>query len=102
MKKYFKYTPAGDILFINRAFWQLGGDKKVLLFLAAVMGRKFLGLAAAEVVATNEAIERKLNMNENSVRVYVSQLRRAGLIVTEAGGHSITTQGLHDLMEEEK
>ncbi|GEM_PF-6007794 len=101
VKKYFKYDIAGEVLFIDRAFWKLPGDKKVILLLAAFLGRKFLGLDGVEVAASNMIIGKKLNMKETSIRVYISQLRKSGSVVTENNKHMITTQGLHDLMEKQ-
>jgi len=102
LKDYFKYDQTGGILFTNRAFWKLPGDKKVALFLAGLLGRKFLEVEGIELSAANEEIARKLNMNESSVRVYISLLRKTGSVVTDKDKHSVTTQGIHDLMEEEK
>lgn len=99
---YFKYDQSGGVLFTNRAFWKLPGDKKVALFLAALLGRKFIEIDNVETAASNEEIGKKLNMNENSIRAYLSQLRKTGSVVTEKDKHSITTQGIHDLMEVEK
>ncbi len=102
VKPYFKYDSSGDILFVNREFWKLPGDRKVALVLTATLGRKFLGLPGAETSLTNAEIGKKLNMNESSLRVYLSQLRKNGSVVTEKGRHVITTQGIHNLIEEEK
>lgn len=102
VKRFFKYDSAGGILFIDRSYWKLPGDKKIALLLAALLGRKFLGLNDPEISATNADIGKILNINPNSTRVYISQLRKNGSVTTDKDRHMITTQGLHDLMEEEQ
>ncbi len=98
---YFKYDQQGGVLIFNKEFWSLSGDKKIAFWLTALMGRKFLGLTNPETGATNDSLVKSLNMNYNSVRSYLSQLRKRGALVTDTGVHRITTQGIHDLMEEE-
>jgi hypothetical protein len=100
VRKYFAYDDKGEILIINKDFWKLSGENKILHYLAAASGRKFLELEVPVVALDNAQVSKGLNMNINSVRGYLSKIRSQGLIVTEASKNSITTQGLHNLLEE--
>jgi len=99
--KLFKYNEDGEILIANKKFWKLKGEEKVLRYLAAVAGRQFLDLKNPEIGLNSVQISKALNINNNSVRAYLSQLRSRGMIETEKGSNSVTTQGLHDLIEKE-
>jgi len=101
VQDYFKYNENGDILVVNKNFWKLKGEEKILRYLAAVAGRKFLDIKTPEVSLNNAQISKSLSMNNNSVRAHLSQLRTKGLIETEKGKNRVTTQGLHDLLEKE-
>lgn len=100
VRKYFAYDDKGDVLIINKDFWKLSGENKILHYLAAVSGRKFLELEMPTIALDNIQISKGLNMNINSVRGFLSRIRSQGLILTEAGKNSLTTQGLHNLLEE--
>lgn len=100
VKTFFRYTEKGEIIIHNKEFWKLSGEEKLLRFLAAITGKRFLDLEGPQLNATNRELSKCLNMNESSVRVYVSSLRSRGLVETTKDGHGITTQGLHDLSEE--
>lgn len=101
VRDHFKYNENGEILVVNKRFWKLKGEEKILLYLAAVAGRKFLDIETPELGLDNARISKGLNMNKNSVRAYLSQLRTRGLIETEKGRSRVTTQGVHDLLEKE-
>ena len=83
----------------NKDFWKLNGENKILRYLAAISGRQFLELQEPEVSLNNAQISKGLNININSVRGFLSNLRSQGFIETEGGKNKITTQGLHDLLE---
>ena len=99
VQSYFKYNESGEILVVDKNFWKLRGEDKILRYLAAVAGRRFLGIKMPEVSLDSAQISKSLNMKNNSVRAYLSQLRAKGLIETEKGKNCVTTQGLHDLIE---
>jgi hypothetical protein len=102
VKKHFKYSDKGEVLITNKDFWRLNGEVRILRYLAAVSGRKFLGIDNPELGLNNAQLSKGLNMNVNSVRGNLSILRKSGLIETEKGVNRITTQGLHELLEEDK
>ncbi|KKR76871.1 MAG: hypothetical protein UU21_C0002G0002 [Candidatus Levybacteria bacterium GW2011_GWA2_40_8] len=97
--KYFAYDDTGAVLIKNKDFWKLNGENKILRYLAAISGRQFLELQEPEVSLNNAQISKGLNININSVRGFLSNLRSQGFIETEGGKNKITTQGLHDLLE---
>lgn len=102
VRTYFKYDQTGGVLFTDRKFWKLPGDKRVILFLSALLGRKFLDLPGIETSASSGEIERQLGMNSSSVRVYISQLRRSGKVLSQNGRHTVSTQAIYELMEEKR
>lgn len=101
VKKYFKYSDKGEVLIFNKDFWKLNGEMKILHYLAAVSGRKFLDIDSPELGLNNMQLSKRLNMNINSVRGNLSVLRKSGLIETDKGVNRITTQGLHELHDGE-
>lgn len=102
VKKHFKYSDKGEVLITNKDFWKLNGEVRILRYLAAVSGRKFLGINNPELGLNNALLSKSLNMNINSVRGNLSILRKSGLIETDKGLNRITTQGLHELLEEKE
>jgi len=101
VRDFFKYDEDGEILIVNKGFWKLTGEKKILRYLAAAAGRKFLGIDVPDLGFDNAQISKGLNMKHNSVRGHLSQLRTKGLVKTEKGKSYVTIQGLHELLEKE-
>jgi len=101
VQDFFKYDEGGGILVVNKGFWKLKGEEKILRYLAAAAGRNFLDVNTPDLGLDNAQISSGLNMKNNSVRGHLSQLRTKGLVKTEKGKNYVTTQGLHDLLEEE-
>ncbi len=96
----FKYSESGEIIIFDKSFWKLTGEQKILRYLAAAAGRRFLDLEKPEASLDNAQLSKSLNMNNNSVRGFLSKLRSRGLVETSGSKNSITTQGLHELLEE--
>jgi len=102
VKDFISYTENGEILFVNKSFWKLKGEWQVLLYLAALSGRKFLELSDPKFSANNKEIEKALRMKPSSVRAYLTNLRQKGHVYTKDNSHFITNQGLFELKEEAK
>jgi hypothetical protein len=99
VQEHFKYSDIGEILIVNKKFWELKGEERILRYLAAIAGRQFLDINTPEISLNNFDLSKNLNINYNSVRAHLSQLRSRGLIKTEKNKNSISTQGLHELLE---
>jgi len=102
IKNFISYTERDGILFTNKSFWKLTGERQVLLYLAALSGRKFLKLPGPKLGANNKEIEKALRMKPSSVRAYLTTLRQRGFAYTKENNHFITSQGLFELKEETK
>jgi predicted transcriptional regulator len=98
---YFRYTDGGKIIVLMDKMKNIPQDKKVLYLLAASVGTKFLPSVEQPTSFGNEDIAKKLNINKNSVRVYISKLNSLGLITKKNSKsglkYQITTQGLYEL-----
>ena len=102
IQKHFKYSERGEVLIVDKSFLKLTGEEKIQRYLAAAAGRQFLDLEKPETGLDNAQLTKSLNMNNNSVRGFLSKLRVRGLVETIGSKNSITTQGLHDLLEEKE
>jgi len=99
IKKYFSYHKDGEIIVTNNQFYKLTGEKKIMHYLTAILGRKFLGLDNPELGTSNKQLEKKLNMKGGSVRAHISLLKNRGLVETEKKQHRITSRGVAQLQE---
>lgn len=102
VKDFISYTDKGEVFFTNKSFWKLTGERQVLLYLAALSGRKFLELSDPKLGANNKEIGKALRMKQGSVRAYLTTLRQKEFVGTKENNHFITIQGLFELKGETK
>ena len=97
LQVYVKYTESAEVLFL-KSFKELRDKHKVLVYLAARLGLKFLN-SDGNVGITGKKIHENLNMSYSSVRVYLHQLRSEGLVVVneQTKEYKIASQGVLDM-----
>lgn len=102
VRNYFTYSEDGEILVSNKDFYALPGETKISTYLVAIAGRQFLGLNQPPLAVDGMELSKQLNLKYNSVRAYLSQLRKQGLVIGEGGKYKVSMQGLLNLKTEDR